>query len=91
MVPETLAGPGKRGARLGPHGPRAARCAKGLEGALIDRDLHTISSLDPTDTRTAAIHVAGPGALLVTKLHKISERVSGGPCRECVGDHDRAR
>ncbi len=76
MVPEALAGPGRRGARLGPHGSRAARRAKGLEGALIDRDLHTIASFDPTDVRTATIHIAGPSALLVAKLHKISERVS---------------
>ena len=33
MVPETLAGPGRRGAMLGPHGRRTARRAKGLEGA----------------------------------------------------------
>jgi hypothetical protein len=38
MVPEALAGPGTRGARLGPHGKRAARRAKGLEGALVDRE-----------------------------------------------------
>ena len=37
MVPEALAGSGKRGARLGPHGKRAARRAKGLEGSLVDR------------------------------------------------------
>lgn len=29
MIPEALAGPGSRGARLGPHGQRAARRAKG--------------------------------------------------------------
>jgi hypothetical protein len=32
MVPEALAGPGTRGARLGPHGKRAARRAKGPRG-----------------------------------------------------------
>ena len=36
MVPEALAGAGSRGARLGPHGKRVARRAKGLEGALVD-------------------------------------------------------
>jgi hypothetical protein len=51
MVPEALAGPGTRGARLGPHGKRAARRAKGLEAALVDRDMHTIKALDATDPR----------------------------------------
>lgn len=74
MVPEALAGPGGRGARLGAHGRRVARRAKGLEAALIDRDTHTIGSLDPGDDRTVTMNVAGPGALLVAKVHKISER-----------------
>lgn len=74
MVPEALAGPGGRGARLGVHGKRVARRAKGLEAALIDRDLHTIGALDAADDRTVRMNVAGPGALLVAKVHKISER-----------------
>jgi len=82
MVPEDLAGPGTRGARLGPHGKRAARRAKGLEGALIDRESLTISALDPDDGRTVEMWVAGPGALLVAKFHKIAER---------VGNQDRVR
>lgn len=76
MVPEALAGrPGSRGANLGVHGRRVARQAKGLEGALIDRDLHTIRALDPSDSRSIGMNVAGPGALLVAKLHKLAERV----------------
>lgn len=75
MVPEHLAGSGSRGARLGPHGKRAARRAKGLEGALVDRDVRTIGALDADDHRTVDMWVAGPGALLVAKAHKISERV----------------
>jgi len=75
MVPERLAGPGTRGARLGSHGKRAARRAKGLEGALIDRERLTISALDPDDDRTVELWVAGPAALLVAKVHKIAERV----------------
>lgn len=75
MVPEALAGPGTRGARLGPHGKRAARRAKGLEGALIDREHLTIRALDPGDDRSVTMWVAGPGALLVAKVHKIVERV----------------
>lgn len=75
MVPEALAGPGRRSARLGPHGKRAARRAKGLEGALVDRDRMVVTALDPTDPRAATIWVAGPGAMLVAKVHKIAERV----------------
>jgi hypothetical protein len=74
MVPEALAGPGTRGARLGPHGNRAARRAKGLEGALVDHEVRTITALDQLDARTATLRVAGSGALLVAKLHKIAER-----------------
>jgi len=55
MVPEALAGPGRRGAMLGPHGRRTARRAKGLEGALVDRDRRTITPLVATVPRTATI------------------------------------
>ena len=75
MVPEALAGPGSRGARLGPHGKRAARRAKGLEGALVDRWPITIPSLHPEVERSVEMLVAGPAALLVAKTHKIAERI----------------
>ncbi len=75
MVPEALAGPGTRGARLGAHGKRAARRARGLEGAAVDRDRSVVAALAPTDRREVEIWVAGPGALLVAKVHKIAERV----------------
>lgn len=74
MVPEALAGPGSRGARLGPHGKRVARRAKGLEAALVDRQRMQVRALDPSDTRRVVMYVAGPGALLVAKVHKIAER-----------------
>lgn len=74
MVPEALAGAGSRGARLGTHGKRVARRAKGLEGALVDRDRMTVEALDPHDDRSVSMLVAGPAALLVAKTHKITER-----------------
>ena len=74
MVPEALAGAGSRGARLGPHGKRVARRAKGLEGALVDRNRQALVSLDPADNRSVVMNVAGPGALLVAKIHKIADR-----------------
>ena len=75
LVPEMLAGPGSRAARLGPHGKGVARRAKGLEAALVDRESKTICALDPADSRSVTMNVAGPGALLVAKTHKIAERI----------------
>lgn len=75
LVPDAVAGPGRRGARLPGHGKRAARRARGIEGALVDNDLRTITALDPGDTRSFQVKVAGPAALLVAKIHKIAERI----------------
>jgi hypothetical protein len=78
MVPEQLAGPGRRGADLGVHGREAARRAKGLEATLVDCSPMELSALDPQDERKVMIKVAGPTALLIAKLHKIGERVEAG-------------
>ncbi len=76
MVPEALGGGGRRGARLPePHGNRAARKARGLEAALVDREVRELGALDERDTRRFRVAVAGPAALLVAKLHKIHERI----------------
>ena len=74
LVPETVGGAGRRGARLGVHGNRAARQVRGLEGALVSRRPVIISALAPGDQRTYEISVAGPAALLVAKVHKLAER-----------------
>lgn len=74
MVPAALGGPGSRGARLGAHGNRAARKARGLEAALVDRSKMRINSFEPGDPRNFEIWVAGPAALLIAKLHKLGER-----------------
>ena len=86
MVPEALAGAGSRGARLGLHGKRVARRAKGLEGALVDRECMEIVSLECDDDRSVVMSVAGPAALLVAKVHKIAERTTGAGDR--VRDKD---
>lgn len=71
MVPEALAaGPGRRGARIPPHSRHATRRTAGLEAAVVDHAPMTIAALDATDARRVEIAVAGPGALLVSKLHK---------------------
>lgn len=68
IVPSRLAPPGgSRGARLGPHGNRAARKAVGLEAAVVDNDILAIRALDPDDERLIRCKVAGPTPLLIAK------------------------
>ena len=74
MVPASLGGSGRRGARLGVHGNDVARKASGLEGAVVDHVLIRVAALDPTDGRAFDVKVAGVAALLVAKLHKVDER-----------------
>ncbi|HEX5427442.1 MAG TPA: GSU2403 family nucleotidyltransferase fold protein [Pedococcus sp.] len=72
-----------RSARIPPHDKTTARITPGLEAALVDKSPMTIGSLDPHDPRSASVQVAGPAALLVAKLIKISERAEQprGPAR----------
>lgn len=76
MVPEALAGSKKhrRSADLLAHGKKVARRTKGLEAALMDYQPMIVSAFDATDIRSVTMNVAGPGALLVAKVHKIAER-----------------
>jgi hypothetical protein len=74
LVPETLGGPGRRSARLPGHGQNTARKVRGLEAVLVDQEPMTLTALEVTDTRHMEVTVAGPGALLVAKLHKVAER-----------------
>jgi hypothetical protein len=74
LVPASIGGAGRRGARLGVHGNRVAKKVPGLEGALTDRDLMTVRTGGPADARTFNVLVAGPSALLVSKLHKLADR-----------------
>lgn len=74
IVPEAVAtGGGRRGARLGAHGNRAARRAIGLEGALVDHTAVTITALEPNDGRSLESSVVrfpvpekGPSPLSIT-------------------------
>jgi hypothetical protein len=75
IVPDALAGAGRRGARLPAHGKQAARRAVGLEAALIDHAPMTIDSLDPDDGQSVVAEVAGIAALFVAKAHKLHDRV----------------
>ena len=78
LVPEAVGGPGRRAARLGAHGNRAAMKVRGLEGALVSRGVKKITSLVPGADRSCLLKVAGPAALLVSKVHKIGERLDDG-------------
>ena len=64
-----------RAARLAPHDRLTARVARGLEPALVDHERVNIGALEPTDTRSFNLAIAGPAALLVAKVIKISERL----------------
>jgi hypothetical protein len=81
MVPETLGGGGRRGARLGPHGNRAARKARGLESALVDHRRIVLGALAPDDDRSIVVQVAGVAALVIAKAHKLGERMQRAPQR----------
>lgn len=85
LVPETVApGSGSRSVEIPPHSSRSTRRVVGMEGALVDNAPRDITSLDPADDRAFRLLVAGPSALLVSKLHKISERLE-------EPDHRRSR
>jgi hypothetical protein len=74
LVPQALAGGRGRGARLGPHGDRVGRQTRGMEAAVVDHTPHRLTSLSAGDPRVFHIRLAGPAALLVAKLHKLSDR-----------------
>lgn len=77
MAPEALSGPrGSRSADLRPphDDKRTARRTRGLEAAVVDNEIRVISALDGDDVRSFEIKVAGPAALVVSKVVKIAER-----------------
>ncbi len=81
MVPESLAGAGRRSVEAPPHDRHALRRAVGLEAAMVDNTVLTIRSLGNDDTREVQVRVAGPAALLVAKMHKLGERNDKSPTR----------
>jgi hypothetical protein len=79
MVPERFApAGGRRSVRLPPHDKMIARKALGLEGTIIDHDPIEIAALDGSDERRFTVHVAGPAALVVAKVHKLRDRLAEG-------------
>jgi hypothetical protein len=83
MAPEALCGQGRRSAHLRPphNDKNTARKTFGLEPAVVDNEIHVINSLDGDDVRSHEIKVAGPTALIVSKVIKIAERREQQPHR----------
>jgi hypothetical protein len=75
IVPETYAGKGSRSATIGGQ-DRAALRARGLELAIYDRRVMSLSTMDDDYVETVEVNVAGPAALLIAKAHKVVERAS---------------
>jgi hypothetical protein len=74
MVPDAIAGRGRRSVEAPPHDKRALRRAVGLEAAVVDNAVMTIRALAADEDRVVEARVAGPAALLVAKLYKLGER-----------------
>ncbi|OFW17308.1 MAG: hypothetical protein A3F70_01740 [Acidobacteria bacterium RIFCSPLOWO2_12_FULL_67_14] len=65
---------------------------RGIEGCLVDKSTFTIAALEATDQRRFELEVAGPAALLVSKCHKLAERIAEGGRRAKAKDaHDVLR
>ena len=92
LVPKALdAGAGRRSADLKPHPRHTARKVVGLEGAAVDRAPMEIRALEPSDQRAVTVNVAGAGALVVAKVHKIAERAGDGSRARNKDAHDLYR
>ncbi|KGN32993.1 hypothetical protein N802_16605 [Knoellia sinensis KCTC 19936] len=89
MVPDAVAGAGRRGVRVPPHDSKSMRRARGIEAALIDNTKMPITALDrAADDREFEVSVAGPAALLVAKLHKIHDRIDNPSRSDNKDAHD---
>ena len=65
---------GRRAARLPGHARGTILKVSGIEAALVDTNVMRVAALDTKDDRAFDIGVAGQGALLVAKVHKILDR-----------------
>jgi hypothetical protein len=78
MVPSGALLPSRRRtAPLEGQGSSTARRTPGLELALVDNRETAISALDDADSRQFSVKVAGSAALVVAKLVKLEERLTG--------------
>jgi len=88
LVPDAVAGAGRRSADVPPHDKRAMRRAVGLEPVLLDNVERQVESFDPEDARTFSVRVAGPAALLIAKAHKVAERIDTPKRLDAKDAHD---
>ena len=65
---------GRRAARLPGHARGTVLKVSGIEAALVDADIARVEALEANDKRAYEIRVAGQGALLIAKVHKILDR-----------------
>ncbi len=86
IVPETFAGPGTRGARLGVHGKEAATRSAGTELCLRDRERLSIPV--PDGEAPFTMWVAGPPALLCAKAFKLHDRLADSARQDRVRAKD---
>lgn len=76
LVPEAFSPKrGKRAAAIDQQQPNVARYVKGIEASLTDKRAEVVASFDPGDRREMTVPVAGAGALVIAKLHKLSDRL----------------
>lgn len=89
MVPDAVAGPGRRRVRVPPHAATSMRRARGIEAALVDNSKMFIRAINHSvDRREFEVSVAGPSALLVAKLHKIRDRLGSSSRQYNKDAHD---
>lgn len=88
MVPNQVAGKGRRGVTVGPHDGGSMRRTIGLEAVLIDNAILTVTGLAEGDERRIDVRVAGAAGLLVAKLHKVNERLGTLHRRDDKDAHD---
>jgi len=75
LMPESVApAGGRRAARLPGHEKGSVLKVPGIEASLVDSDVMSVKALEADDARAFEIQVAGQGALLVAKIHKILDR-----------------
>lgn len=74
MVPELLAGKGRRSANIPPHDRKSMRKTPGIEATILDNSVGVISSFQEHDPRSFDVKIAGPASLIIAKLFKIADR-----------------
>lgn len=73
IAPASLAGGGRRAARIGAHGARAVSKTAGTELTVIDRSMMDVSVFD--SGKSIQAYVAGSAALLCAKAYKLFDRL----------------